>query len=175
MTEDIQLWKEAQTKDPTIQATLQQLKKQPKRRPGYTQTPQGLLMYEDKGQRKLVVPTSMRQKVLATCHDEPTKGHIGIHKTLALVKERYLWKGMGQDVEQYVCSCPVCQIMKSDHQKKAGLLQPIPIPIRKLEQITTELVTDLPASDGYTAVVVFFNRLTKMVHFCPCTKEITAY
>ena len=64
--------------------------------------------------------------------------------------------------------------MKSDHRKKAGLLQPIPIPTWKWEQITTDLVTDLPPSNGYTAIAVFVDRLTKMVHFCPCTKEITA-
>ena len=40
LTEEIQLWKEAQTKDPTTQTTMQQLKKQPKREPRYAQTPQ---------------------------------------------------------------------------------------------------------------------------------------
>ena len=135
--------------------------------------PQGLLVYKDQGQRKLVMPLSMRQKVLATCHDEPTKGHIGIHRTLALVKERYWWKGMGRDVEQYVRSCLVCQVMKLDHHKKAGLFQPIPVPTQKWEQITTDLVTDLPPSNEYIAVTVFVDCLTKMVHFCPSTKEIT--
>ena len=140
----------------------------------YSTTPQGLLIYEDQGQRKLVVPMSMRQKVLATCHDEPTKGHTGIHRTLELVKNKYWWKGMGRHVKQYVRSCPVCQVMKSDHRKKAGLLQPIPIPTRKWEQITADLVTDLPPSNGYTTVTIFVDHLIKMVHFCPCTKEITA-
>ena len=64
--------------------------------------------------------------------------------------------------------------MKSDHQKKAGLLQPIPVLARKWEQITTDLVTGLPPLNGYTVVAVFVDRLTKMVHFYPCTKEITA-
>ena len=35
-------------------------------------------MQEMDGRRKLVVPQSLRQKVLASCHDEPTKGHAGI-------------------------------------------------------------------------------------------------
>ena len=65
--------------------------------------------------------------------------------------------------------------MKSDNRKKAGLLQPIPIPNRKWEQITTDLVTDLPPSGGYTAIVQsLWIVLTKMVHFAPCTKEISA-
>ena len=64
--------------------------------------------------------------------------------------------------------------MKLDNRKKAGVLQPIPLPERAWQQITTDLVTDLPESDGKTAIAVFVDRLTKMVHFFPCTKEITA-
>ena len=81
---------------------------------------------------------------------------------------------MGKDIEAYVRSCPVCQSMNPDHRKKSGLLQPIPIPARKWEQVTTDLVTDLPVSDGHIAIAVFVDRLSKMVHFTPCTKEITA-
>ena len=36
------------------------------------------------------------------------------------------------------------------------------------------MVTNLPESKGYTAVVVFIDELTKWVHFAPCTKEVTA-
>ena len=64
--------------------------------------------------------------------------------------------------------------MKSDNTKKAGLLEPIPIPSRKWEQITMELVTDLPPSGGYIAIAVFGDHLTKKVHFAPCTKDISA-
>ena len=81
---------------------------------------------------------------------------------------------MGEDAKQYVRSCPDCQMMKSDNRKPAGLLQPIPIPTRKWQQITTDLLTDLPSSEGSTAIAVFVDRLSKMVHFAPCTKEVTA-
>ena len=53
------MWKDAQRKDPAIQATIQRLKLQQERN-AFAQTPQGLVVYEDQGQRKLVVPTSMR-------------------------------------------------------------------------------------------------------------------
>ena len=55
-------------------------------RSAFALTPQGLLVQEDDGQRKLVVPTSMRQKVMASCY-EPTKGHPGLHRTMELVKQ----------------------------------------------------------------------------------------
>ena len=35
------------------------------------------------------------------------------------------------------------------------------------------LVTDLPESNGYTAIAVFVDKLTKMVHLAPCTKKVT--
>ena len=41
-----------------------------------------------------------------------------------------------------------------------------------MEQQT--LVMDLPEFDGYTAIAVFVDKLTKMVHFAPCQKEIDA-
>ena len=37
-----------------------------------------------------------------------------------------------------------------------------------------DLVTDLSKPNGYTAIVVFVDKLTKMVHLAPCTKEVTA-
>ena len=65
-------------------------------------------------------------------------------------------------------------MVKSDHKKKAGALQPILLPERKWQQITTNLVTDLPESEGKTAIAVFVDCLSKMVHFALCTKEILA-
>ena len=64
--------------------------------------------------------------------------------------------------------------MKSDNRAKAGLLQPLEIPLRKWAHITMDLVTDLPESNGVTAIVVFIDKLTKMVHLARCKKEVTA-
>ena len=104
----------------------------------------------------------------------PTAGHVGIRRTMELVNRQFHWRGMRGDVTAYVQTCPVCQVMKSDNRAKAGLLQPLPIPVKKWAQVTTDLVTDLPDSHGFTAIAVFVDRLTKMVHFAACTKEITA-
>ena len=54
--------------------------------------------------------------------------------------------------------------MKSDSKAKAGLLKPLEIPSRKWGHVTTDLVTDLLESNGFTAIVVFIDKLTKMVH-----------
>ena len=49
--------------------------------------------------------------------------------------------------------------MKSDNRKKAGALQPIPLPERAWQQITTDLVTNLPESEGKTAIAVLCGPL----------------
>ena len=81
---------------------------------------------------------------------------------------------MKGDIGYYVRTCPVCQEIKSDNRTKAGLLQPLEIPTRKRSQVTTNLVTNLQESNGFIAIVVFVDLMTKMVHFTPCTKEVTA-
>ena len=63
--------------------------------------------------------------------------------------------------------------MKANNRAKARLLQPLEIPSRKWAHVTTDLVTDLPESGGFTAFVVFADKLTKMVHFAGTNKEVT--
>ena len=65
-------------------------------------------------------------------------------------------------------------MVKLDNRAKARLLQLLEILSRKWAHVTMDLVTDLPYSDGYAAIVVFVDKLMKMVHLTYCTKEVTA-
>ena len=67
----------------------------------------------------------------------------------------------------------MCQMMKSDNRAKARLLQPLEIPSRKWAHVTMDLVTDLPEPNGFMAIIVFVDKLTKMVHLAGCKKEAT--
>ena len=67
---------------------------------------------------------------------------------------------------------PICQEVKANNRTKAGLLQPLEIPTQKWAQVTTNLVMDLPKSNGFTAIAVFVDLMKKMVHFAPCTEEV---
>ena len=105
--EEIEEWKTTQEEDPVVRDTIERVR-QRQARNAFALTPQGLLVQEMDGRRKLVVPQSLRQKILASYHDEPTKGHVGIRRTEELAKQCYWWKGMGKDIQAYVQSCPVC-------------------------------------------------------------------
>ncbi|GJP45038.1 hypothetical protein CLOM_g4438 [Closterium sp. NIES-68] len=75
----------------------------------------------------------------------------------------------------YRLSCPICQRMKSSHQRPTGLLQPLEPPQRPWQHVTMDFVTGLPAGpSGNDAVLVVVDRLTKMAHFAPCRTTITA-
>ena len=104
----------------------------------------------------------------------PSVGHVGMCKTLELVDLHFHWRGLRGDVLQYVKTWPTCQVVKSNNWAKAGLLRPLEIPSRKWAYITKDLITDLAESNGFMAIVVFMDKLTKMVHLAPCTKEVTA-
>ena len=56
--------------------------------------------------------------------------------------------------------------MKAEHQRPAGLLQPLPVSEWKWEHVTMDFVTGLPRSPrGHDAVWVIVDRLTKSAHF----------
>lgn len=114
----------------------------------------------------------LRDKLLHEFHDSLVAGHLGRDKTLQAVTENYWWPSVAKDVEEYVRSCPACQLHKSRNQKPAGLLQPLPVPDYPWQQLTLDIMGPLPKTkNGFDAVVVFVDRLSKMVHPVPCTME----
>ena len=116
----------------------------------------------------------LRLEVLSKCHDSPIGGHAGIQKTIELVTRNYWWPKLTLFVEQYVRSCETCAMAKASRHKPYGKLMPIPIPGQPWKSISLDFITDLPRSAGFDSVLVVVDRFTKMAHFEPCAKDITA-
>ena len=73
---------------------------------------------------------------------------------------------MKKDVATFVAKCLTCQQVKAEHQRPAGLLQPLPIPEWKWDKITMDFVTNLLKTlRKNDAIWVIVNRLTKSAHF----------
>ena len=67
---------------------------------------------------------------------------------------------------EYVIKCLTCQKIKAEHRYPAGELQPIKLPEWKWDQITMDFVVGLPRTfEGYDAIWVVMDRLTKSAHF----------
>jgi hypothetical protein len=127
---------------------------------------EGLLYYRD----KIYVPESedLRIQILRQHHDNPSAGHPGRAKTFELLSRSYYWKGMNTDVRRYVKNCRMCGRTKPRHDRHQGLLQPLPIPDRPWRDISVDFITHLPLSNGFDAILVVVDRLTKMRHYVPC-------
>lgn len=116
---------------------------------------------------RLCVPNirELRDRVMFSEHDDPSKGHPGMFKTVQFVKTRFYWKGMEKTIKHYVKTCEKCQRNKFRQTKPPGLLQSLSVPESRWQDITMDFITDLPPSDGFNAVWVIVDRLTKRAHF----------
>lgn len=134
----------------------------------------GLLMFRG----KIYIPKSeddhLQLQVLQMLHDHPTAGHPGRWKTYELVSRNYWWPSMTTFVKNYVSGCDTCQRMKNCPQQPYGPLLPNPVPGGPWEIITVDLITQLPESRGYTAIMVVVDRFSKRAHFFPITNEFSA-
>ena len=112
-------------------------------------------------------------------HDCPYSGHLGVTKTQKAVDRLYWWPGVRNDVCQHIRHCSLCQKDKTNsNQKPGGLLKPLQIPGRRWESVSVDLITQLQlpmTKSGDTQIVVFVDRLSKMVHFAAVLTAFTAY
>jgi hypothetical protein len=84
------------------------------------------------------------------------------------VKERFWWNNMKRDIVEYIAKCDVCSRVKAEHQKPAGLLQPLKVLDWKWDQIGMDFIMGLPITkSGYDSIWVVVDRLTKVAHFIP--------
>jgi len=101
-------------------------------------------------------------------------GHFGIARTHELVSRTYWWPKINKLLWEYVKSCDTCAQSKAPRHRPFGLLQPLLIPSRPWGSITMDFITDLPTVKNKNSILVVVDRLTKMAHFTPCSKSITA-
>ena len=59
---------------------------------------------------RVVGDSKIKAEVLKEFHDTLWAGHRGVWATYTKIKERYWWKGLYKDVEEFVASCVVCQL-----------------------------------------------------------------
>jgi len=117
---------------------------------------------------------NLRTRILQCKHDHPTAGHFGFNKSLQLLRRDYIWPSMRSDCKKFVEQCVLCSRNKSTRHRPYGLLQPLPIPERPWHSISMDFIEQLPASNGYTAILVVIDRLSKEGTFIPTTDTVTA-
>ncbi|WVZ80963.1 hypothetical protein U9M48_028396 [Paspalum notatum var. saurae] len=153
-----------QKTDEKIQEIQEQIKVD--KAPQFREDEQGTVWYKN----RICVPDadSINKLILSEAHDTAYSIHPGSTKMYHDLKERFWWYGMKRAVAEYVAVCDTCQRVKAEHQRPAGLLQPLKIPEWKWEEIRMDFIVGLPRTQkGYNSIWVVVDRLTKVAHFIP--------
>ena len=106
----------------------------------------GGLLYKS----RLCVPNIMdlRKKIFYESHNIVFTMHLRGNKMYQDMKQYYWWRGMKNDIFEYVSKCLMCQQVKAEHQVPSGLLNPLPIPHWKWDNITMDFVSIFPSPRG---------------------------
>jgi hypothetical protein len=134
--------------------------------PDFREDAEGVVWFKD----RLCVPdiTSIRELILKEAHETVYSIHPGSEKMYQDLKKRFWWYSMKREIAEYVARCDSCQRIKAEHQRPAGLLQPLQIPQWKWDEIGMDFIVGLPRTRaGYDSIQVVVDRLTKTTHFIP--------
>ncbi|WVZ80154.1 LOW QUALITY PROTEIN: hypothetical protein U9M48_027653 [Paspalum notatum var. saurae] len=122
-----------------------------KKRACFTLDDQGVLWFKN----RLVVPKDMelRKRILDEAHTSMFTMHPGSNKMYQDLKQKFWWTRMKREIATYVSECDVCQRIKADHLKPAGMLQPLEVPAWKWENIHMDFIVGLPHTQkGYDSI-----------------------
>ena len=113
--------------------------------------------------------------ILLHHHNHETTGYSGFLKICQLVAAEFWWSGLASYVCKYVKECATCQWNRMNTHSTIPPLTPIKSSCTQpFQQMTCDLITDLPSSSSFDSLLVVVNHgLTKVVILCPIKKSIT--
>lgn len=126
---------------------------------------------------RIVIPndSNIIHTLIKNAHEIPAAGHFGFLKTYERLNKIFYWPHMLKSVQRFCQRCLICQQSKPETTGKKGLFSPLPIPEGRWTDITLDFVTGIPESKkGYNMILVVIDRFTKMAHFIPTVKTLTA-
>lgn len=116
---------------------------------------------------QLVLPEELRSSVLHSLHND--MGHLGIDRTLDLVRTRFYWPRMSTAVEQKVKTCDRCTRRKCAPEKAAGLVNITTS--RPLELVCMDFLSLEPDSSNTKDILVMTNHFTKFAIALPTPNQ----
>ena len=125
---------------------------------------------------KVYVPKDkeLRAEVIRLHHDILAAGHGGRWKTVELVTRNYWWPGVTRDIGKYVEGCDLYQQIKNRTKEPAGKLKLSEVSQKTWTHLTVDFITKLPVVAGKDAILVVYDRLSKMTHFVATTEGTSA-
>ena len=88
-----------------------------------------------RGTDRLIVPTSLRSKVVDLAHE----GHQGVVCTKQTLRELYWWPQMDKDVQSKIASCVSCEYNDKTVKTAPAPLTPVELPDGPWEKVAIDI------------------------------------
>ena len=109
---------------------------------------------------------ALKKKILDEGYNTPHSVHPEGNKLYKDLRQTFWWRNMKQEVAHNVAKCLTCQRVKIEHQRPAGLLQPLDVPQWKWDSVSMDFVIGLPLTQRkHNSIWVIVDWLTKSAHF----------
>ena len=106
-----------------------------------------------------MLPLKDHEAVFCMLHDD--YGHQGLDQTLSLVRERFYWSTMNQDITYYVTNCYQCHVAKG-HYTGLHTQQGLHVANNPLDMLCIEILKIDPSRDGKENILVLTDAFTKL-------------
>lgn len=125
------------------------------------------LVYRKNNDRLLFyVPTSMRNQVIRSCHDDMC--HVGTNKTIELIKQIYWFPKLSDHVRTYISNCLKCIIFSPKNGKDEGLLNLIDKGDKPFQTIHVDHYGPLNQTFGrFRHILVVVDAFSKFLNLYP--------
>jgi hypothetical protein len=109
--------------------------------PNFWEDEKGTLWLED----RICVPKDeeIQNAILTKAHCTKYSIHPSSTKMYMDLRRIFWWRQMKRDIAAFATQCDVCCRIKAEHQRTAGLLKPLDIPMWKWE-ISMDFIVGLP-------------------------------
>ena len=108
----------------------------------------------------LVIPEEFIETLLKFGHEG--NGHVGLHKTIRFLREKYFFPKLVQRVTRYVRACKTCPLFKGHTSSPAPILT-YDIPHKPWHRVFCDTLTFPSSSHGNKYLVVFVDQFSR---FC---------
>ncbi|XP_037831364.1 uncharacterized protein LOC119616983 isoform X3 [Kryptolebias marmoratus] len=116
---------------------------------------------------QLFLPPKLRPAVLKSLHHD--MGHMGIERTIDLVRQRFFWPKMTSEVETFVKTCGRCIRRKAQMERAAPLINIQTS--RPLELLCMDFLTIEPDSSNTKDILVLTDHFTKFAVAIPTPNQ----
>ena len=124
---------------------------------------------------RLVVPKSLRLKLISEIHDGVMSTHPGIAHTCKRISEVAWWPHWRSDVIRYIMNCDKCLRAKRRHVINQ-LPRPVNVPSRPFQHIGVDVVGPFPTSqNGNVYILTVIDHFTRWAEAIPMTEQTTKY